>query len=82
MTNERKNVTDAKNEAIINPNPKKKRNFGKISITLCRISLFAFAILGASSAIAAITNVSSSIVAASMGTGMLLLSTFFISIEK
>ena len=81
MTNERKNVTDAKNDAIINPNQKKK-NFGKIAIVLCRISLFALAILGASSAIAAITNVSSSIVAASMGTGMLLLSTFFISIEK
>ena len=81
MTNERKNVTDAKNETIINPNQKKK-SFGKIAIVLCRISLFALAILGASSAIAAITNVSSSIVAASMGTGMLLLSTFFISIEK
>ena len=81
MTNERKNVTDAKNDAIINPNPKKK-SFGKIAIVLCRISLFALAILGASSAIAAITNISSSIVAASMGTGMLLLSTFFISIEK
>lgn len=81
MTNEEKIVTDSKN-GVINPNPKKKKNFGKIAIVLCRISLFALAILGASSAIAAITNVSSSIVAASMGTGMLLLSTFFISIEK
>ena len=81
MTNEEKIVTDSKN-GVINPNQKKKKNFGKIAIVLCRISLFALAILGASSAIAAITNVSSSIVAASMGTGMLLLSTFFISIEK
>ena len=82
MTNETKIVTDSKNDTKINPNPKKTRNFGKIAIVLCRISLFALAILGASSAIAAITNVSSSIIAASMGTGMLLLSTFFISIEK
>ena len=82
MTNETKIVTDTKNDTKINPNPKKKKSFGKIAIVLCRISLFALAILGASSAIAAITNVSSSIVAASMGTGMLLLSTFFISIEK
>lgn len=82
MTNETKIVTDSKNGVKINPNPKKKHNIGKIAIILCRISLFALAILGASSAIAAITNVSSSIVAASMGTGMLLLSTFFISIEK
>ena len=82
MTNEEKIVTDSKNGTKINPNPKKKKNFSKIAIILCRISLFALAILGASSAIAAITNVSSSIVAASMGTGMLLLSTFFISIEK
>ena len=81
MTNETKIVTDSKN-GVINPNSKKKKNFGKITTVLCRISLFALAILGASSAIAAITNVSSSIVAASMGTGMLLLSTFFISIEK
>ena len=81
MTNEEKIVTDSKN-GVINPNQKKKKSFGKIAIILCRISLFALAILGASSAIAAITNVSSSIVAASMGTGMLLLSTFFISIEK
>lgn len=81
MTNEEKIVTDSKN-GVINPNQKKKKSFGKIAIVLCRISLFALAILGASSAIAAITNVSSSIVAASMGTGMLLLSTFFISIEK
>ena len=82
MTNETKIVTDSKNDTKINPNPKKKKSFGKIAIILCRISLFALAILGASSAIAAITNVSSSIIAASMGTGMLLLSTFFISIEK
>ena len=81
MTNEEKIVTDSKN-GVINPNQKKKKSFGKIAIILCRISLFALAILGASSAIAAITNVSSSIIAASMGTGMLLLSTFFISIEK
>ena len=81
MTNETKIVTDAKN-GVTNSNPKKKKNFSKIAIVLCRISLFVLAILGASSAIAAITNVSSSIVAASMGTGMLLLSTFFISIEK
>ena len=81
MTNEEKIVTDSK-KGVINPNQKKKKSFGKIAIVLCRISLFALAILGASSAIAAITNVSSSIVAASMGTGMLLLSTFFISIEK
>ena len=81
MTNEEKIVTDSKN-GVINPNQKKKKSFGKIAIVLCRISLFALAILGASSAIAAITNVSSSIVAVSMGTGMLLLSTFFISIEK
>ena len=81
MTNEEKIVTDSKN-GVINPNQKKKKSFGKIAIVLCRISLFALAILGASSAIAAITNVSSSIIAASMGTGMLLLSTFFISIEK
>ena len=81
MINEEKIVTDSKN-GVINPNQKKKKSFGKIAIVLCRISLFALAILGASSAIAAITNVSSSIVAASMGTGMLLLSTFFISIEK
>ena len=81
MTNETKIVTDSKS-GVINSNPKKKKNFGKIAIVLCRIALFALAILGASSAIAAITNVSSSIVAASMGTGMLLLSTFFISIEK
>ena len=78
MTNETKIVTDSKNDT----NPKKKRNFGKIAIVLCRISLFALAILGASSAIAAITNVSSSIIATSMGTGMLLLSIFFISIGK
>ena len=81
MTNEEKIVTGSKN-GVINPNQKKKHNFGKIAIVLCKISLFALAILGASSAIAAITNVSSSIVATSMGTGMLLLSTFFISIEK
>ena len=81
MTNETKIVTDSKN-GVINPKAKKKRNIYKIAIILCRISLFILAILGASSAIAAITNVSSSIVAASMGTGMLLLSTFFISIEK
>ena len=81
MTNETKITTDSKS-GIINPNPKKKRDFGKIAITLCRLSLFAFAILGASSAIAAITNVSSSIIAASMGAGMLLLSTFFISTKK
>ena len=82
MTNETKIVTDSKNDTKINSNSKKKKNFGKIAIVLCRISLFALAILGASSAIAAITNVPSSIVAASMGTGMLLLSTFFISIKK
>ena len=81
MTNEEKIVTDSKN-GVINPNQKKKKSFGKIAIILCRISLFALAILGASSAIAAITNVASPIIAASMGTGMLLLSTFFISIEK
>ena len=81
MINEEKIVTDSKN-GVINPNLKEKKNFGKIAIVLCRISLFVLAILGASSAIAAITNISSSIVAASMGTGMLLLSTFFISIEK
>lgn len=81
MTNEEKIVTDSKN-GVINPNQKKKKSFGKIAIVLCRISLFALAILGASSAIAAITNVASPIIAASMGTGMLLLSTFFISIEK
>ena len=81
MTNEEKIVTDCKN-GVINPNQKKKKSFGKIAIVLCRVSLFALAILGASSAIAAITNVTSPIIAASMGTGMLLLSTFFISIEK
>lgn len=81
MTNEEKIVTDSKN-GVINPNQKKKKSFGKIAIVLCRISLFALAILGASSAIAAITNVASPIIAASMGIGMLLLSTFFISIEK
>ena len=81
MTNEEKIVTNSKN-GVINPNQKKKKSFGKIAIVLCRISLFALAILGASSAIAAITNVASPIIAASMGTGMLLLSTFFISIEK
>ena len=63
MTNETKIVTDSKN-GTANPNSKKKRNFGKIAIVLCRISLFALATLGASSAIAAITNVPSSIVAA------------------
>ena len=81
MTNETKIVTDAKN-GTVNPNSKKKRNFGKIAIVFCRISLFALAILGASSAISAITNVSSSIIAASIGTGMLLFSIFFISIKK
>ena len=81
MTNETKIVTDSKN-GIINPNPKKKRNFGKIAIILCRISLFALAILGASSAIAAVTGVSSPIISASMGIGVLLLATFFISVEK
>ena len=81
MTNETKIVTDAKN-GTVNPNPKKKRNICKIAIILCRISLFILAILGASSAISAITDVSALIIASSMGTGMLLLSTFFISIEK
>ena len=82
MTNEEKIVTDSKSGTKINPNPQKKKNFSKIAIILCRISLFALAILGASSAIAAVTGVSSSIIAASMGIGMLLLATFFISIEK
>ena len=81
MTNETKIVTDAKN-GVTNSNPKKKQNFNKIAIVLCRISLFVLAILGASSAISAITNVSSSIIAASIGIGMLLLSIFFISIKK
>lgn len=65
-----------------NPKPKKKRDIGKISTVLCRISLFALAILGAASAISAVAGVSSSIVAASMGIGMLLLSVFFISIRN
>ena len=81
MTNETKIVTDSKN-GVINPKAKKKRNIYKIAIILCRISLFILAILGASSAIAAITNVSSSIIAASIGTGMLLFSIFFITIKK
>ena len=82
MTNEEKIVTDSKSGTKINSSPQKKKNFSKIAIILCRISLFALAILGASSAIAAVTGVSSSIIAASMGIGMLLLAIFFISIEK
>ena len=65
-----------------NPKPKKKRDIGKISTVLSRISLFALAILGAASAISAVAGVSSSIVATSMGIGMLLLSIFFISIRN